>query len=129
MQLARSVIVVHAQASRLVAQDLAMNVAFVDWRYAGDEPAGQAMWARCGRKFSLDRAEFHAAEIRIGRWIVRCRPRAAGRPHRIHDLEEQRRGATAAEKSGIALAVKIPDPDGEHVVIENCDRPGVVEAL
>ena len=96
----------HAQTGRVVDQNFAMNLALADRRHAGNEPARDPMRARRGREFARDGTEFHPAQIRV-RWrLVRPGPRAAGRPHRVHDLEEQRRRATASDKSGVALAAR-----------------------
>ena len=88
-----------------------------------------AMRAGSGRELAGDRAKLHLAEVRVRRRLVagwRAKPLA-----RIASTIWKSSGAAQvrADKGGIALAIEVADPDGEHVMIEDRDRPGVVKAL
>src|SRR2546423_1459597 len=47
----------------------------------------------------------------------------------VNDLEKQRRSRGSPDKSAVGTTIKISDPDAEHVMIENGNRPGVVKAM
>ncbi len=49
--------------------------------------------------------------------------------HRLHEIHEQRHRAGPADERRISTPVEIPQPDGEHISIENSDSPGVAESV
>src|ERR1700674_6028068 len=98
-----------------------MYVASRDRRNAGNEPASRPMRAGGTRQLSRDRTKFDGFQIRSRRRQMRLgRGRRAG-AERIDHLKQKRGCSGAADESGVSAAIKISDPDGEDIMIENRD--------
>src|SRR5689334_17042204 len=129
MHFVSAIVAAHPQTGGVVDPSFAMNRAFADRRNTRNKPSTHAMATGGVRQLARNRAQFHSAQIRVRRRIMSRRMGAAARSHRIRDLKEQRRRSTPADKRGIAFAVKVSNPGREHVMIEDGNRPRVVEAL
>ena len=106
-----------------------MHVAGGDRRNARDEPALGAMRAERRRQLAGDRAELDPLQVQFRRGKMRLgmrRPRGA---QTVDHLKEERGRGRASDEGSVALAVEIPDPDSEHVMVEDGHGPGVAESM
>src|SRR6478609_6680756 len=51
------------------------------------------------------------------------------RTQTVDHLKQERSSASATDKSGVTPPIEISDPNCQHVVIENCNRPGVAKSV
>ena len=51
------------------------------------------------------------------------------RAQRVDHLKQKRRRGGAADKGGVSAPIEISDPDGEDIMIEDRDRPGVAKSM
>src|SRR6266849_10111054 len=58
--------------------------------------------------------------------LVRLRP---GRAQTVDDLKQERSSGNSSDKSSVGPAIKISDPDCEHIMVEDSDRPGIAKTM
>src|SRR5262249_25560610 len=118
-----------AQAGGDINQDLAMHIAGFDRRHAGNEPAFDMLCAKPVREIPRQCAELYSFQICSRRWLMwhswfrPCRAQA------IDDLKKQRRCSCATDKRGVGTPIEISNPNSQHVMIEDCNRPGVPKTM
>ena len=106
-----------------------MHIAGFDGRYAGNEPAFDALRAKLVREISGQRAEIYAFQICSRRRLMRLGRFRPHRPQTVDDLKQQRRCGSAADKRRVGTPIEVSNPNREHIMIEDCDRPGIAKTV
>ena len=81
------------------------------------------------RQVARNCAKFDAFQVRAQQRKMRRNRFGPTRAHAVDDLEQQWRGRRTPDKRRVCFAIEISDPDAEHVMIENGNRPRVVETM
>src|SRR2546429_5921026 len=98
-----------------------MHIASLDRRNSGNEPALDLLRAKSFGQIARDRAKGDALQICTRRremLLVRLRP---ARAQTVDDLKQKRSSGDSPDKSSIGAAIKISNPNREHIVIEDGD--------
>ena len=62
------------------------------------------------------------------RHLVVRKPDVAARDKAVRNVKEKRRGGGSSDKGVVPHAVKVADPNAEHILPEEADRPAVSKA-
>ena len=99
----------------------------------GEMPGMNQLSVRCGQNEvgNWPETEQNSTRLRFssggGRWGSKRAGCSGAQP--IDHLKQERSGGGAPDKSRVSFSIKISDPNREHVVIENRDRPCIPESV